>query len=439
MKYDLRLRTKAGKDVLEVLVDRDPPKELCEWRDRNLVVQEWLGGRLTDPIVEDVLLNLPCILKESKSLSTLDQQYIADWIIDALLPHQLHARGENVLHETLQVLLFDVLIPLWPQEQKKLPYREELLYTLRRWFTLINDSRRSWFERPEHGGREQALQRALFSQGQMHSFYALPDFSQITDMFADWVLRHYDLSTYTKIPASLYQIRDERRSWWKKLWLPIALLFSRKHWWVPVLVAFLLVILTGLFLPFSGNTALSASTFVTVGSFFFLLLFLLLVPPGLRLPRMLGAIGVGYVVLLITADVWKIAFRMWQGHQSLAGIIFVSSLLASFAYLVAEMGSKVPSLYQRCLRSLLVLGIGLGQSLLVGIVSCSLVGAVFMGEVIEQQTNLLDFAKFQIHFHPCSLDLVLYPEVVLFLAPVALFVGIFSQILWEEKEITSPL
>ena len=57
----------------------------------------------------------------------------------------------------------------------------------------------------------------------------------------------------------------------------------------------------------------------------------------------------------------------------------------------------------------------------------------------RQGPGIPDFDKFQLHYRLFSLDFVLYPEIVLFFAPVALFVGIFSQILWEEKAITSPL
>ena len=56
--------------------------------------------------------------------------------------------------------------------------------------------------------------------------------------------------------------------------------------------------------------------------------------------------------------------------------------------------SKVPSLCQRCLRSLLVLGIGLARSLVVGIASCSLIGVIFMKEVMGRQEGIPDFARF---------------------------------------------
>ena len=58
------------------------------------------------------------------------------------------------------------------------------------------------------------------------------------------------------------------------------------------------------------------------------------------------------------------------------------------------------------------------------------------GPLVEAWRNL-DVPRFQIYWE--QINFVLYPEIVLFFAPLALFIGIVSQILWEEKEITSPL
>jgi hypothetical protein len=62
-----------------------------------------------------------------------------------------------------------------------------------------------------------------------------------------------------------------------------------------------------------------------------------------------------------------------------------------------------------------------------------------MGEVMKRQTGIPDFTRFQLHYRLFSLDFVLYPEIVLFFAPVALFVGIVVQVWQQEKAITSPV
>jgi hypothetical protein len=318
-----------------------------------------------------------------------------------------------VLCQVVQTFLFKVLVPSFSPLDKEL--QRELHYTLRSWFALVRDPQRSWFERTPGYSREKAMRDALFNQDLMRSFYALPGFPELAEDFARWFLVHYDLVTCAKIHAFLYRIRNERQPWWKKLWQPITHLFiSSRHWWVVVLVLSLLLIFARLFLRLLESTILSVPIlFLGMSSAFLLLFSMFVLKSYLILPRMLGAIGVGYILLLITTEVWEFAFRIWQGHQGIAWIIFFSSLLASFLYLVAEMGSRVPSRHRRPWRSLLVLGIGLVQSLLVGIVSCLFVGSVFMREVMGRQTGIPDFVKFQIHFPFFSSDLALYPEVVL--------------------------
>ena len=66
----------------------------------------------------------------------------------------------------------------------------------------------------------------------------------------------------------------------------------------------------------------------------------------------------GYILLLITSEMWEFAFHIWQQkYRVLAMIISLAVLVVSFCYLSGEMGNKVSLRRQRRIRSLLVLSL----------------------------------------------------------------------------------
>ena len=171
------------------------------------------------------------------------------------------------------------------------------------------------------------------------------------------------------------------------------------------------------------------------------------------IPRLLGGIIVGYLPLLMTGEMWQFCMNItWLEFLQ----IIIASLLACWIYLYVEVNNAIRDKDEAFKRANSVLLLGCIESLIVGLVFCSLFGpiliekAVFPKQSIDltQKSFLLHLPK-EIHA-PILFGLLnalgvkdsvhfVYPPVILLYFPLALFIGIFVQILWEDKPITEPL
>lgn len=148
----------------------------------------------------------------------------------------------------------------------------------------------------------------------------------------------------------------------------------------------------------------------------------------LCLPRLLGAIGVGFIPLIITAEVWEFASKIHWEH---AALIFILAALGSAIYLYIEISNLNPRPEPKLIRSRSwsILFIGMIESLLISLVLFDLTSAYF--------------AKYRFNADApkvlCGIFGLLPVKEMLLFASLALLIGIFIQILWEEKPITQPL
>jgi len=101
------------------------------------------------------------------------------------------------------------------------------------------------------------------------------------------------------------------------------------------------------------------------------------------------------------------------------------AIIASFVYLQAEISKNVKEKRKVSRRSRSILFLGLVESLTMGLVFCDLFGA----QLVKSSSDKILQGFFGL----------IYPKVVLLYFPLALFIGIFVQIFWEEKPITHPL
>lgn len=144
----------------------------------------------------------------------------------------------------------------------------------------------------------------------------------------------------------------------------------------------------------------------------------------LFLPRLLGGIVVGYMFLIFSNDVWNMIARL----NDAANRIVVILLAITFAlfFLLNEARQTIRQARVALARSVLVLMIGILEAFVVGFVLSDLFGAgmaPILGPVIADLPGL--FGK-------------LYPRFILISAPLALLIGIFVQLIWEDKPITEP-
>ncbi|MBU0567817.1 hypothetical protein KJ693_01320 [bacterium] len=138
--------------------------------------------------------------------------------------------------------------------------------------------------------------------------------------------------------------------------------------------------------------------------------------------RLSGAIILGFLVLWTTGDVWKYSINITPGA---AGIIFVVANLIAYLYLKIEItNAKVVSSEIKA-RAAIIWLLGIVESLIM-----SLVISDFSAQY---------FITIESHHPLCGIFGIIYPQVVFIYSALALLIGIFVQIIWEEKPITQSL
>jgi len=144
----------------------------------------------------------------------------------------------------------------------------------------------------------------------------------------------------------------------------------------------------------------------------------------LCLPRLIGAIFIGFLPLITAKDIWELPLKL-----GLFWTIVISFLSIGFAYLylTAECYNVIKKKKAAYTRAARVGVSGLIYSLLFAVFIVSILGKHFItGNLKSNGINFVPGTE-------------IYLENVIFFASAALLIGIFIQIFWEEKTITEPL
>jgi len=154
------------------------------------------------------------------------------------------------------------------------------------------------------------------------------------------------------------------------------------------------------------------------------------------LPRLFGGVLIGYIPLVSSEDLWKWLLTL----PTLPAVsVWTVSLVVSYLYLLMEARNVVAdgkvTKEVKCevwVRTTQVFLIGLTETYLVGLLLGELIGFAAMSGVINSLPEGMTY-------HVINNWGTLVPRVVLLYAPVALFLGILVQLIWEEKTVTQPL
>jgi len=138
--------------------------------------------------------------------------------------------------------------------------------------------------------------------------------------------------------------------------------------------------------------------------------------------RLASGIVIGYIALLFQSDMWKLALEIDRIKGST--IVFSASLFSLY-YLFSEIKNVVQNARTAIYRCLRLWLIGLFESLALGIIAQDLLSWFY----IESHTNIGVTGLFAG---------LIYPKILILFAPLALAIGIFVQIIWEDKPITYP-
>lgn len=138
-------------------------------------------------------------------------------------------------------------------------------------------------------------------------------------------------------------------------------------------------------------------------------------------PRLLAAIMLGFIVLGAAEEMWRYAAKI---NAWTALVIFLLSNLVSYAYLNIEItNAKISKNPRR--QAGAIWALGFFESLIASLILSDLASQYFV--FIENHRPL------------CGIFGIIYPQVVLIYSALALLIGIFVQVIWEDKPITHPL
>ena len=142
-------------------------------------------------------------------------------------------------------------------------------------------------------------------------------------------------------------------------------------------------------------------------------------------PRLIGSVFIGFLPLITQKDLWEIPVE--YGWFFVVLLSFISASLSYF-YFGLEFYKATGSIFD--IKPLRVFARGILYSLLMSLVFTILFSNHFIGK---------RFSTGYYYSPLFSEDFRLYPEAWLFFAFSSLLIGIFIQVLWEEKTVTEPL
>lgn len=168
----------------------------------------------------------------------------------------------------------------------------------------------------------------------------------------------------------------------------------------------------------------------------------------LKLGRMIGRLMGGCVIgwlPIVTEEWWRLALTNPIDHYPWIDLLPIAAFFVVVGYICLEARRFLPhnwvSSWGLLKRSFEIALLGLLLSALIGLFLCRFAGPAVLKGIKEQirwhcRAPLLWFLK---GLYVSSDDGVFPLAVLLIHSPLALFIGIFIQILWEEKPLTEPL
>lgn len=147
----------------------------------------------------------------------------------------------------------------------------------------------------------------------------------------------------------------------------------------------------------------------------------------LLIPRLLAGTLIGYLPILIGSELWLFI----QNINAFEGFIIVITTTGfCFYYLFSEVKNVVIDTRLALMRGLRIFLIGLLESFTLGLIILDLFARAFVHSFEND---------FELEFVYGLFGGQIYPKILIILFPLALFIGIFVQIIWEDKPITHPL
>lgn len=256
---------------------------------------------------------------------------------------------------------------------------------------------------------------------------------EITDWFS---IKRYNLDA----AASLFNIQrkvERKKEIEKASWL--SRLIDR-HWAIIVLILMFSSVLPGNYLTsvLFGNAFIFTAIFAGLIIWF---LYYFVIKFICRkdiywfrkmVPRLFVSIIIGYMPLMMASDMWE--FGANARKTALFPISFFG-IAVSILYMFIVVNKAIDDKREAWKRALKLICVGLAESLIIGFILCVLFGDMISKSNIVGTLFLGIPRRVNIPFLP----LFVYPTVILMYFPLALFIGIFVQLFWEDKPVTEQL
>jgi len=418
--------------------------DVFSWQDRKETIDRWFNG-LLDSTRAGLFTEFMEKAHEYLSASSISSEWkitIADWLVDWGYSKNLSPRFKRAHYELVRSLFFWSLGSCEAGDY-------ELNYKARLYLKIVFDKDNS-FSQLTSRDRENEIKDVLYKDPKeaqiLRAFLTVEEDKykeyrlRILKHSAEWFLRRYDLATagnlFKAVNSLSRQSKKTKLKWFRRLSFAVKSLASNRF--LATRVIMLVAMLVLFIFPTVG---------LDINWMMAILLACLYLPIPwmmyhivkheepwhfkLILPRMMGAIVVGYLAIVTAEETWKVGYHMYANWKAFLIVTGGLGLLASFMYLFVEIGN-INTKRRTFHRTMAVWVIGLMETTGVGLILCHLVSRYFSPESLGLTDVRIDPVKLPI----CG---EMYPQVLFLFAPLALFVGIFVQILWEDKPISEPL
>ncbi len=457
-KKDLRIELRGGKSPLAPDLRHEVKWDIPLKKKAQSVeiLIHWASKNATElNLLRRLLVNLVSIITHWEAI----HPYRADLLIIALE----FLNGHHHLHPQFPALKNSITIKFYELSQSTPKYIIEAAQYNRTLF--LNDENQPWFD-----GEYGVATREKLASDTIQSLIKYDEKCSITlpisralsitnelDEAKEWFLTRYDLETTIEIVIHLHLSKWKSFAKWAFLRIPefiapliflssLAILLFE----IPAFAAAVKNYLT-MTAPWSLTIApwikksvqwFHAGILISVYAMIPLSLFTFLYKSKnaniiknlqLFLPRLIAGITAGYL-LLMSDEVWRF-IRMFNAatENPLDNLTLINRflpLLGVFIYILIEI-SHVEGIINATKKARFFFSRAYAYAIIMGLVISDIFGNSMTSEIdagsIVKEAPLGFFTGY------------IYPEVILFLSPLALFVGIVLQLLWDDKKLTDKI
>jgi len=150
--------------------------------------------------------------------------------------------------------------------------------------------------------------------------------------------------------------------------------------------------------------------------------------PRLFLPRMLGGVFIGFSVLVVAGDSIPISHTLWSRGPCLIIMFWIVVLLICYFYICSEIKPRVNDAEEVKRRTVQTICVFIFSSLTIGIFILAIPTAAFFQLVLPSKMGMILGPIGWVDF-----------QLWLSYTPIALFLGIVTQFLFEDKTITESV